>query len=158
MTTAAFRLGGGLEVSSISRVVKQNPLAQLFVTKISKAFLDAVYAILDGLALLASDESPVMRGEGPDGGNAALDSLNPMGLLDLKDGVCRWFFVHYLVPTILMFLPLQDTRLLIVISNVNSLSKAVIPNMLTQFEEAFGTSLLEDRKVSAFCIPEHAQP
>ncbi|KAF9564481.1 hypothetical protein CPC08DRAFT_788512 [Agrocybe pediades] len=133
LTTAAFKLAGGLETSSISRAVKQNPISQLFVAKVSKACLDAIYAILDGLALLASDESPVATGEGPDGGNAALDSLNPMGLLDLKDG---------------------DTRLLIVISNVNYLSKAVIPNMLNQFEDAFGTSLVEDRKMLITVVAE----
>lgn len=52
---------------------------------------------------------------------------------------------------------LQDTRLLLVISNFGHLSKAVIPSMLTQLETAFGVTLAEDRKVrntvSSECRP-----
>jgi len=46
------------------------------------------------------------------------------------------------------FMPnLQDTRLLLVISNFKHLSSTVIPSMLTQLESAFGLSVAEDRKV-----------
>ncbi|PPQ80928.1 hypothetical protein CVT26_014961 [Gymnopilus dilepis] len=124
MTTAAFKLGGGLEPGSVARSAKQAPISQIFVSKIMKAFLDALYAILDGMVLLASDESPILSGHDP-AGNSGADSLNPMELLDLKDG---------------------DTRLLIVISNFGHLSKVLIPSMLTQLESAFGVSMTDDRK------------
>ncbi|KAF8970220.1 exocyst complex component Sec5-domain-containing protein [Flammula alnicola] len=126
MTTAAFKLAGGVESSSsLSKPLKQNPIPQNFVSKITKAFLDALYTILDGMVLLASDESPVVSGKSPDILNTVAEGLNPLELLDLKDG---------------------DTRLLLVISNFGHLSKAVIPSMLTQLESAFGISLTEDRK------------
>ncbi|KAF8899761.1 exocyst complex component sec5 [Gymnopilus junonius] len=132
MTTAAFKLAGGLEPGSISRSVKQAPIPQIFVSKFTKAFLDALYAILDGLVLLASDESPITSGHSP-AGNSAADSLNSMELLDLKDG---------------------DTRLLIVISNFGNLSKVLIPSMLTQLESAFGVSVAEDRKTLMTVVAE----
>ena len=46
------------------------------------------------------------------------------------------------------FMPrIQDTRLLLVISNFKHLSSAVIPSMLVQLESVFGLSMSEDRKV-----------
>lgn len=46
-------------------------------------------------------------------------------------------------------LHLQDTRLLLVISNFKHLSNTIIPSMLAQLESAFGFSMSEDRKVRA---------
>ncbi|KDR72595.1 hypothetical protein GALMADRAFT_252744 [Galerina marginata CBS 339.88] len=133
MTTTAFKLAGGLDPSSISRSTKQNPIPQFFVSKITKAFLDALYAILDGLILLASEDSPVVSGKGPGIGNNPVDGLNPMELHDLQDG---------------------DTRLLVVISNFNHLSKALVPSMLAQVESAFGLSMVEDRKTLMIVVAE----
>jgi exocyst complex component 2 len=58
LTTEAFKIAGGLDLnaSSASKPVKQNRVALEFVTKITKSFLDALYAFLDGLVHLASDE------------------------------------------------------------------------------------------------------
>ena len=91
MTTAAFKIAGGVEVSSSSatRPLKQHPIPSGFVTKITKAFLDALYAILDGLVLLASDESPIIHGKRPDVSTALQMGLNPLELLDLTDSVCQ---------------------------------------------------------------------
>lgn len=90
MTTAAFKIAGGVEASSsATRPLKQNPIPSAFVTKITKAFLDALYAILDGLVLLASDESPIVRGKRPDVSTALQMGLNPLELLDLTDSVCQ---------------------------------------------------------------------
>ncbi|KAH9477787.1 Exocyst complex component SEC5B [Psilocybe cubensis] len=134
MTTAAYKLAGGLDVgSSSSSRAKQAPISPIFVSKITKAFLDAVYAILDGLVLLASDESPVAQGKGPAILNTDREGINPIELLDLKDG---------------------DTRLLIVISNFNNLSKSVIPSMLLQLESAFNTSIAEDKKTLMTVVSE----
>ena len=46
-------------------------------------------------------------------------------------------------------LHIQDTRLLLVISNFKHLSSAVIPSMLIQLEGALAVSVSEDRKVRA---------
>ena len=40
-------------------MVKQYPIPSEFIAKITKAFLDTLYAFLDGLVHLASDELPV---------------------------------------------------------------------------------------------------
>lgn len=91
MTTAAFKIAGGVEASSsVTRPLKQHPIPSAFVTKITKAFLDALYAILDGLVLLASDESPIVRGKRPDVSTALQMGLNPLELLDLIDSVCQF--------------------------------------------------------------------
>jgi exocyst complex component 2 len=90
MTTTAFKIAGGVEASSSSatRPLKQHPTSG-FVSKITKGFLDSLYAILDGLVLLASDESPIVRGKRPDISNAVQMGLNPLELLDLTDSVCQ---------------------------------------------------------------------
>lgn len=65
ITTAAFKIAGGVDLSSnmsLAKPAKQNPIAAAFVQKITKAFLDALYAFLDGLVHLASDESPSSMG------------------------------------------------------------------------------------------------
>jgi exocyst complex component 2 len=93
VTTAAFKLAGGVDLSpssaSISKTVRQNPIPSAFVSKITKAFLDALYAFLDGLVHLASEESPIVTGKMPvteaAGGPGG---PNPLELLDLLDGVC----------------------------------------------------------------------
>ena len=64
VTTAAFTVAGGVDLSNaMQKPMKQNPIAPTFVTRINKAFLDALYAFLDGLVYLASDESPVVTGK-----------------------------------------------------------------------------------------------
>jgi exocyst complex component 2 len=55
--------------------------------KIAKAFLDALYAFLDGLVLLASDESPISTGQMLDMETPTLTRSNPLEQLDLKNGV-----------------------------------------------------------------------
>ncbi|KAJ7039787.1 exocyst complex component sec5 [Mycena alexandri] len=136
VTTAAFKLAGGVDLSTanISKSVKQNPIPSAFVSKITKAFLDALYAFLDGLVHLASEESPVMTGKmprteaagGPGGPNA-------LELLDMRDG---------------------DTRLLLVISNFGHLASSIVPNMITQLETAFGISISEDRQTLMTVVQE----
>jgi len=86
ITTAAFKLAGGVDVSSssISKPATQNAIPNAFITKITKAFLDALYAFLDGLVHLASDESPAMA-KGNE--KVSLKSGN-LELLDLTNGVC----------------------------------------------------------------------
>ena len=55
--------------------------------KIAKAFLDALYAFLDGLVLLASDDSPISSGQMLDMETPTLTGSNPLEQLDLKNGV-----------------------------------------------------------------------
>jgi hypothetical protein len=52
----AFKIAGGLEVDSRSGTVRQNQISREYKSKITKTFLDALYAFLDGLVHLASEE------------------------------------------------------------------------------------------------------
>lgn len=91
ITTAAFKIAGGIDLSSnmtMSKQIKQNPIAPAFVAKITKAFLDVLYAFLDGLVHLASEESPIVTGTRliiPD--SATITGTNLLELLDLTDTV-----------------------------------------------------------------------
>jgi hypothetical protein len=58
------------------------------VIKITKAFLDAIYAFLDGLVHLAAEGSPVTDAEkDPSVGVSTTRKLQAMGLLDTSDVV-----------------------------------------------------------------------
>ena len=62
LTTAAFKLAGGVDIPSASnphKPLKQHAISQEFLSKITKAFLETIYAFLDGLVHLASEESSV---------------------------------------------------------------------------------------------------
>ena len=107
MTISAFRLAGGVDLSSSLKLSllpkqqqQQHPLPSELVTKITRAFLDGIYAILDGMVLLATTDEPIIviipKAEQPrsSGSNsiimdgASREDLNPLGVLDLKDSVC----------------------------------------------------------------------
>ncbi|PIL27676.1 hypothetical protein GSI_10828 [Ganoderma sinense ZZ0214-1] len=129
VTTSAFKIAGGVDLStaaSSSRQTKQNPVASEFVTKIMKAFLDSLYAFLDGLVHLASDELPtsiVARTHLPLQTNSAPGS-NPLELVKIEDA---------------------DTRVLLVVSNFAHLQRALIPSMTAEFETVFNISLADEK-------------
>ena len=91
ITTAAFKIAGGVDLSNAmlpaTKPVRQNQISSTFVTKIVKAFLDALYAFLDGLVRLASDESPIVSGKRLNTESAGMNGLNPLQALDLTNGV-----------------------------------------------------------------------
>jgi exocyst complex component 2 len=73
-----------------TKPTKQHVIAPLFISKITKAFLDVLYAFLDGLVQLASEDSPVVSGKRvviTD--SATMTGTNPIELLDLTDTVNR---------------------------------------------------------------------
>jgi exocyst complex component 2 len=82
ITTVAYRFAGGL---LDAQAVKQKPIAGEFSNKITKTFLDALYAFLDGLVHLSSDESPVAKGLQKQA--ALADSTGALPLFDLKKNV-----------------------------------------------------------------------
>ncbi|KAJ7599226.1 exocyst complex component sec5 [Mycena floridula] len=133
ITTAAFKLAGGVDLatSPLTKPVKQNSIAGAFVTKITKAFFDTLYAFLDGLVNLASDEAPIATGKRVAVTASASSSTTAMDLLDLSDG---------------------DTRLLIVLSNFRHLSNTIVPGMISQLESAFGISLPEEKQTTLTAI------
>lgn len=123
ITTAAYKIASGADPSlsaSASRPARQQqtPVPQGFTIKITRSFMDSLYAFLDGLVLLASDESPIATGKmlpapkqpmanvgetgmgtsgwaGVTGLDAAAMSAkvtDPLDLLDLKAPVCVFFF------------------------------------------------------------------
>lgn len=59
LTTSVLKVAGGIELLSTSssfRTIQHNHITPAFTVKITKAFLDAVYAFLDGLLHLTSSE------------------------------------------------------------------------------------------------------
>ncbi|KAF7972154.1 hypothetical protein HWV62_18804 [Athelia sp. TMB] len=134
LTTAAFKIAGGVDLSSNSvapKTTKQNTIATVFVSKITRSFLDALYAFLDGMVHLASDDSSLLASGRSDA--ATITGTNPLELLDLNDA---------------------NTRLLLVISNFNNLSSQLIPSMITQLETAFSVSIDEDRRTLMTVVRE----
>lgn len=102
MTAAAYKLAAGAEPtphpsSAIptlsqqkSRQQKFTVVPQVFVNKIAQSFIDALYAFLDGLVLLASEESPIVKE--PDKmqrlkGTESVVEMRLHEMLDLKDAV-----------------------------------------------------------------------
>ncbi|CDO75740.1 hypothetical protein BN946_scf184921.g16 [Trametes cinnabarina] len=140
ITTSAFKLAGGVVLSSAgsssssSRQTKQNQLPTEFVAKITKAFLDSLYAFLDGMVHLASDESPTSSGIKPlSSPTTVVPGTNPLELVNVEDAA---------------------TRVLLVVSNFGHLMRVLIPSMLTELETAFSTSLADDKKTLMTVVQE----
>jgi len=89
MTTAAFKLAGGVDLSatSASKSAKQNPIPHALTAKVVKAFFDALYALVDGLVILASSDSSSIAGRMLINEVGKPVGLNPLELLDLQNGV-----------------------------------------------------------------------
>ncbi|TFK49428.1 hypothetical protein OE88DRAFT_1703099 [Heliocybe sulcata] len=135
--TAAFKLAGGVDLPSslsASKSTKQYPIPTEFTTKITRSFLDSLYAFLDGLVHLASDESPDIVGDKPPVPEVgAASASNPLELLDLSN---------------------TDNRLLLVVSNFGHLQKAVIPSMIGELETAFSIGMDQDRQTLMTVVQE----
>ncbi|KAH8997998.1 exocyst complex component Sec5-domain-containing protein [Lactarius akahatsu] len=124
VTTWAFKFASGAEApSSSSSRSGRRPIPNEFVNKISKAFLDATYAFLDGLVQLATDGSPVTDPENSHTmvGSADVSRRHPADTSE------------------------TDTRTLLVISNFAHLKRGLIPSMVNQLESAFDISAETDK-------------
>ncbi|KDN40191.1 hypothetical protein RSAG8_08254, partial [Rhizoctonia solani AG-8 WAC10335] len=120
-TTAAFKIAGGADLGSNSSDSKQRPVPAVFTSKISKTFLDSLYAFLDGLAHLASPEYNSAQSVR----NEARSKSSPVAPVDLAN---------------------VDVRILLVISNMGYLSLSLIPSMINQLEAAFSISIANERR------------
>ena len=91
MSTGAFKIAGGVDLSGssapTSRMAKQNTLSPLFVSKITRAFLDTLYAFLDGLVHLAEHESPNVEPRPHVSEVNDMTATTSLELLDIKDPV-----------------------------------------------------------------------
>lgn len=98
LSTCAFKIAGGVDLSSSaatssSRLVKRKTVAPEFTSKITKAFLDSLFAVLDGLVHLASDESQSGPALPPTVSDiAGATKTNPLELVNIQDTV--WTFEH----------------------------------------------------------------
>ncbi|GBE87410.1 exocyst complex component Sec5-domain-containing protein [Sparassis latifolia] len=139
VTTCAFKIAGGVDLSSSSsmsssRVGKRRPVAPEFTAKIVKAFLDTLYAFLDGLVHLASDESPTVAGTHLKLADmTVLTGTNPLELVDIQDA---------------------DNRLLLVVSNFGYLMNSLIPSMTNELEDTFGITTEDDKRTLAKVVQE----
>jgi exocyst complex component 2 len=146
LATWTFKFASGAEASSSSSRLGRRPIPNEFVIKITKAFLDATYAFLDGLVHLAAEGSPVIDAENiPSVDISTTGKLQAMGLLDTSNVVsyiCPW------TSSTLTIEPCKDTRTLLVISNFVNLKRVRIPDMITQLETAFNITVDNDKAVS----------
>ncbi|KAJ3969971.1 exocyst complex component sec5 [Lentinula raphanica] len=137
ITTAAYKIAGGVDSSSlISKGTKQSPIPSAFVSKITKAFMDALYTFLGGLVKLVEDEREMainVKGTVPVASASTPAAPNTLELLDLSD---------------------KDSRLLLVLSNLNHLAKGIFPSMITQFENAFSITLGDERQSLMSAVAE----
>ncbi|KAG8808296.1 hypothetical protein FRB91_006330 [Serendipita sp. 411] len=122
ITTAAYKIASGLTDATST---KQRQIPAEFSNKITKSFLDSLYSFLDGLVHLASDDSPIAQG------------LKVQALVEESTGA-----------TPLFDLTKNDTRLLLVISNLTYLNESLIPVMLNQIQSSFGIVMDDARRVS----------
>lgn len=126
LATSAFKIAGGVSTDSgsgVLRVTQQNIVPPAFTSKITRAFLDAIYAVLDGFVVLVAEEAP--PGVGSIVATGVPEREGKQELIDLRD---------------------SNTRLLLVISNFSQLSGSLIPSILSQLENALGISVDDERK------------
>lgn len=126
LATSAFKIAGGVSTDSgsgVLRVTQRNIVPPAFISKITKAFLDAIYAVLDGFVVLVAEDAP--PGVSSIVAAGAPEREGKQKLIDLRD---------------------SNTRLLLVISNFSHLSGSLIPSILSQLENALGISVEDDRK------------
>jgi hypothetical protein len=77
----------GIQNHPVSRK-KSRPMPPVFINKLTKTFMDAIYAFLDGLVLLTTVDSPNMKE--PDKVEHVQETAHEMRLhelLDLRDPV-----------------------------------------------------------------------
>ena len=133
LTTEAFRIAGGIDLNtSVTKPSRQHRIPQTFTTKITKSFLDSLYAFLDGLVLLASDETEY-KVPAPTADTIPGTNVNRSDLIDLSD---------------------SETRLLLVVSNFGFLKATLIPSMINQLERALSTNIDSDKVVSLTLISQ----
>ena len=89
LTTEAFKIAGGIDLNpSATKPTRQHRIPATFISKITKSFLDSLYAFLDGLVLLASEDTefkkPVPGADVPSGSRTeSMDLTNPVSDLSL---------------------------------------------------------------------------
>ncbi|EIM87714.1 uncharacterized protein STEHIDRAFT_147005 [Stereum hirsutum FP-91666 SS1] len=157
ITTCAFKIAGGVDLSasaSSSRLVKQHAVATEFKSKITKAFVDTLYAFLDGMVNLASEESPIgLRGVGQEQGGAV--HLQADGAASSKLGKIS-HSNSITGPNAFDQLDLAsiDTRTILVLSNLDYLRRSLIPSMVSQLEIAFNTSIEAEKQTLMTVVQE----
>ncbi|EIW77232.1 hypothetical protein CONPUDRAFT_168224 [Coniophora puteana RWD-64-598 SS2] len=185
IATAAFKLAGAVDLSSsggsvsssgsnsgfgyssVLRSAKKASIPQAFAGRITKAFYDSLYAFLDGLVFLASDQSPVAReraekkgSEAARGVAAGRDSTGGFGrpvgggVGAFGSGAGGAGGSGGGMAGDDRDLGDSDTRLLIVTSNFAYLQATLLPGMLTQFEDALGQSTNSDRQTLLKVVKE----
>lgn len=103
LTTAAYKIAVAAESSQppapfTTRSIQNLPISRkksrtmpaVFINKLTKTFMDAIYGFLDGLVLLTTEDSPNMKG--PDKVKYLRGTAHEMrlhNLLDLRDAVCN---------------------------------------------------------------------
>lgn len=103
LATSAFKIAGGISTDSgsgVLRATQQNTVPPAFVSKITKAFLDAIYAVLDGFLVLVTEEAP--PGVGTIVAAGIPEGEGKQELIDLRDSVRSFVCSVILAPDTVM--------------------------------------------------------
>lgn len=100
------------------------PIPSHFVTKVKNSFFDALYFLLDGMVRLSFQDYEPLQ-----------DPMKNKMMMFLGGGNVPLPDVHKI-----------ETRTLLTISNFGHLKSIALPNMIKDFETAYGVVTEEDRK------------
>ncbi|GJJ10531.1 hypothetical protein Clacol_004757 [Clathrus columnatus] len=131
--SSAYKIAGGSDPSTTAKPLSKKVVRPEFASKISKAFLDALYAFLDGLVHLASDDW-----KPPAFASTVIADAHPDTFLDNPD----------------MDIRSTHTRLLLVLSNLNHLKETTIPQMFAQIDSYLGNTTEEERQTLTTVLSE----
>ncbi|KAF9482689.1 hypothetical protein BDN70DRAFT_401033 [Pholiota conissans] len=102
---------------------RKRGVPQILSNKIIKTFFDAIHAFLEGLILLASEDSPIVKKPELVEGKGSME-MSLHELVDLKDA---------------------NNRLLVVLSNLVRISQIDLPSMITQLESLLGSTFVDEK-------------
>ncbi|KAN0060309.1 Exocyst complex component S5 [Thecaphora frezii] len=119
----AYHIAGGRDRESLDGGrSRELAVPSEFTARIKAAFLDALYAFLDGLIQLAFSEYDPLDPSTTTSQKLIGDSKLTVDVRDL------------------------DTRILLSVTNLTHLNKTVVPNLVKQFQDAYQIKMVDDLK------------
>lgn len=172
MSISAYRIAGGSEeranshfsassssaatsAAAKSRSRPEDDLPKPLAKKIKGAFLDSLYAFLDGLVHVAFSDpatiftTPAHSGRKGPPVKAAESGGRPseVDVQNVVSTVSRRLEAEIEISLLIPGLALQDIRILLTVSNLSHVRETIIPRLINQFSAAFKTDMASDVKM-----------
>jgi exocyst complex component 2 len=115
-----------------------------FTRRIQSAYLDSLYAFLDGLVHVAFSDTTALEDQQPAIGRRLGKDVDARHVVSL-------YIVRPAQSSLLMTCFVdnkQDTRIILTVSNLAHLQSTAIPRMVDQFQSAFRVDMATDVEVS----------